>query len=421
MKTSGFYKKQGGFVLLISMVIMLTVSSALAVSLINRERKASDRQKAIEAGVQLRAFSYGVMRYISEQGDSSVPGTYTGTAWLKTSSCSTPGTASSSYLPCSFPDKNRYRDDYTTVITVVGSDVEANISIPWPKVLGVQSAISAANLRTTAASDNAMIGEYGVTVTPAVLGFITFKDVVETQATKTIEATASNNSALGIWMRTDGSTVMNADMGLGGNSIVDVDDLIATGQITSGGLVISGTSFDSISTDGGVYAVGDILAEGEISAEGNISTLGRLDVGDGSSDSIINFYQSSVASENVTLRVEGAGDVVISNGDGDAQLIADRVYVQGVNRFASQAVYNMTIVPHGGRIDVITCPGSTVPQVFTSVSGLSQKTPSPISSFDVEISTYGSEWEFNVEMITATGRVSSGDISANILVAVKCS
>jgi hypothetical protein len=418
MKTPGFSKKQDGFALVLSAVLALTVSTALMTLYIDGERKVANKQKAIEAGVELRSFSYGVMRLISESGNTITPGVFVGTSWLKASDCSISGsafgTASEAFLPCSFPDKNRYRDDYTTEITVSGDNVDATISIPWPEVLGVQSAIAAASLRTIAASDSSQIGGMGVTVTPAVLGWLTFKDVSETQVTKTIEATASNNSALDVWLRTDGSNSMNANLDMNSNSIDDIRDLEATGQATVGSLSVSGGSFDSIFTQGGVFVTGDIISEGEM------RSFDDLTIGNGG-DSSINFLQSSNSSQNVSIRAEGRGDVVITNGNGDAQLIADRFYIKGVNRFASQGVYNMTIVGQGGDVDIIACPASTVPQVFTAVSGLSQRTAAPIYSYDVVTTTDGSKWTFTVEVISSTGRVPPSSIQANILVAVKCS
>lgn len=421
MRTFKSTGQQGGFVLLLSAVITLSISAALMTLHIDSERKIANKLRAVEAGVQLRAFNYGVMRLISDLGPTATAGTYVGTGWLKLASCSTPGTSTVAYLPCSFPDTNRYRDTYTTVLSVSGSNVEATISVPWPKVLGNQSAKAASTMRQTAASDNSLIGEYGVTITPAVLGWVTFKDVVETSISKTVESTASNNAALDVWLRRDGSNKFAATLDMDGNDITNVGSLDASGTIEAATFSATSVLFDSINSQGGVDVAGVVDADGGITTGNNVDALGSLLLGDGANNTSILFRQSG---DPISMTAEIGGDLIITNTAGNAQLIADKVYIKDVNRFASQAVYNLSIVPNNGRIDVITCPAGTTEQVFTAVSGLSNNVPESISAFDVVTTTVAGtpdKWNFEVQLITSSGRVASGSVDANILVVVKCS
>ena len=421
MRTFKSTGQQGGFVLLLSAVITLSISAALMTLHIDSERKIANKLRAVEAGVQLRAFNYGVMRLISDLGPTATAGTYVGTGWLKLASCSTPGTSTVAYLPCSFPDTNRYRDTYTTVLSVSGSNVEATISVPWPKVLGNQSAKAASTMRQTAASDNSLIGEYGVTITPAVLGWVTFKDVVETSISKTVESTASNNAALDVWLRRDGSNKFAATLDMDGNDITNVGSLDASGTIEAATFSATSVLFDSINSQGGVDVAGFVNAVDGITTGNNVDALGNLLLGDGANNTSILFRQSG---NPISMTAEIGGDLIITNTAGNAQLIADKVYIKDVNRFASQAVYNLSIVPNNGRIDVITCPAGTTEQVFTAVSGLSNNVPESISAFDVVTTTVAGtpdKWNFEVQLITSSGRVASGSVDANILVVVKCS
>ncbi|MEY8198512.1 MAG: hypothetical protein RPS47_04670 [Colwellia sp.] len=437
---------QRGFASIIGALFIIAVISFMFLSFYSIQDKSRSISKAEQAGRHLQTMSFSVMKLISEGGMATVAGTFVGTNWLKGPSC-TGGLASGEFLDCAFRNTNIFGSSYSTVVTVNAGTgvVTAVVSVPWPNHKGEIDPNMGALMRRAAASflsGNSPVAQ-------------TFSDYTLDIPNQTVIATISTSVSNDIWFRTDGSNQMNADANIGGNSLYNVVNIYggttAAGSLTdninlgsavniSGVLTIDsvfGTGLansamidvlgfddngDSITTSGNITTQGNLVAIGNLFAnEGDF--LSRVVVGDGAGgDASIEFRQY-VNGDNSNVVLTGSdGDLFVENGNDDATVIADKLYIQALNRYASQGVYNITMAQHLSIIEKPTCPAGLTPQIFVSMSGLAQSPGRPISTFDVVAIPLLTSWQVDVRMIT-DGPSESPDNSINsrVLVITKCS
>lgn len=376
-----------------------------------------------EAGRHLQQHVFAVMKLISAEGNAAAVGAFNGTTWLKGADCA--GAASDNYMAdCAFNDTAPFGVTYTTNVAVVGGITQATILVPFPQVFnGVEPIHLALKIRSVAAG-------FLDGTTPIAQTFVDFQiDEVNDQ----IIAQVSGAPSTDIWLRTDGTNSMGADLDLGGNDINNVAAIFASpGGVVDTALTLEiGSAMNAagiLSTDQFISAAGvngfgeSLVAVGTLTAAGADFT-GEVTIGDAvnSSSTRITFVDNAIGSnQNIRLQANN-GDLFLTNDAGNATLIADKVYLKDVNRFASQAVYNMTLAKHGDLIQKPTCTGFT-PQIFTSFSGLAQDPARPISAFSVTAVDAGSNWRIDVKAKTdGPGDVPDSLLEADIVVAVKCS
>lgn len=423
-------KYQSGFALLLELVLVLSIASSYAgYQLYVKERERSST-RAMEAGRQLQALSFSVMRYISEQGPATPVGNYTDVLFLKDASCG--GTAAEDYLHCNFIDTNTFNSAYTTDITVSGTTVTAVVSIPWPFYMGETSSRLAGIIRLTAASFLPDTNQ------PAAQTFATYSlDTVNERVVATI-STSTNND---IWLRTDGSNKMNADANLGGNDIYNLNTLYggATATPSLADSVVVGSNLNVA----GIITVNDSLGSGaansakiviqsfddngvSLEASGHLlgengDFTGTLTVGDGGGTSQIEFRDGAIGSAGNVKLIGLNSDLVLTNANGDATLVADKVYLKDINRYAEQGVFNVTMARHGDTIPHPPCPSGFTPQIFLGTTGLAGD-GFGIAAFDVKAIPGIGSWTIDARMKTyGPGEVPSASISSDILTLVKCS
>ncbi len=450
--------KQRGFATIIGALFIIAVVGFMFLSFYSIQDKKRSISKAEQSGRHLQTMSFSVMKLISEGGMATTAGTFVGTNWLKGPSCAG-GLAAGEFLDCDFRNTNIFGNSYSTVVTVNAGTgvVTAVVSLPWPNHKGEIDPNMAALIRRTAASflsGNTPVAQ-------------TFSDYTLNIPGQLVTATISTSVSNDIWFRTDGSTQMNADANMGGNSIYNVgnlfggatatvsltdninlgsavniagvltiDSVLGTGAANSAKLVVSGfdDNGDSITTAGNISAAGAIDAIQNITTQGNLVAIGnlfanegdflsRVYVGDGAGgDSSIEFREHPNGdARNVVMTGEN-GDLFIENGNNDATVISDKLYIQGLNRYASQGVYNITMAQHQSLIEKPTCPTGLSPQVFVSMAGLAQSPGRPISTFDVVAIPLPTSWQIDVRMIT-DGPSETDDtlINSRVLVITKCS
>lgn len=427
-------KRQSGFAALMALVILLAVTSAVSLQQYDKRQRDMLDKRAEEAGVQLQQYAFAAMRYLSENGVNSVPGTYTGANWLKDSTlcAAVGGSASRPYLPdCSFRDTNSFGAQYSSVVAVDGASGVASvtISIPFPQFRDNINGYLASLIRNTAASS--LAGSTPVSQT--------FSAYSIDSATNQITARVATSPSTDIWYRTDGSNKMNADANFGGNSLygvsaiygantatVDLAETISIGNalnvagVLSVGTTTENTYVEIFGADSGTNL--SLTMEGGL-ASAFADFAGNIRIGDGTSPASsaqIIFFDSN---SNRDVQLYGrSSDLFVTNADGDATLVADRVYDKNVNRFLDQALFNITMVANGSVITKPSCVAGTVPQIFTAVAGLAQSPGRPITAFRSRAVESANSWMIKVDLKTdGPNMTPDSQIESDILVAVKCS
>lgn len=375
-----------------------------------------EQERISAAATHLREYVFGVQKFISEQGLAVTTGTFTGASWLQDGSCPS-GTASSPYIAsCAYEGTSPYGATYSTTISVSGSTVEAVTTVPWPRPRSRTEPVIASRIITAA------IGSTTAS-TPVAQ---TFADYELDVANETIVVTNTTAVSTDIWWRTDGSNQMNADGNLGGNAIYNVSAFY--GGSTAADDLATTIRIGSAVNIAGVLDVEDVDAQGySIVAPGSLSVLdgdflGRVVVGDEVNPAEIQFADGLVDSaENIRL-ISDNGDLLVTNDNGTATLIADAVYVPSVNRFLDQAVYNITMVSHGDFVEAPVCRPGLTPQIFHATNGVASEEGRPLRGFTVDPIPSAGGWTIQFSILTdGPGLVDPVDVLGEAMVVVKCS
>ncbi|MCP1674261.1 prepilin-type N-terminal cleavage/methylation domain-containing protein [Natronocella acetinitrilica] len=120
------FRHQRGFTLL-ELMLVIGIASAVMIMTFQEKEREMTYARAQQLGVELYQYNNAVRSWLAvNANDASAHGTYTGTAWLKSTACggliddSAPG--DSAFLACQFPDQTRF--GALTYTTVVGSDAD---------------------------------------------------------------------------------------------------------------------------------------------------------------------------------------------------------------------------------------------------------------------------------------------------------
>ncbi|WP_019583724.1 hypothetical protein [Thioalkalivibrio sp. ALE16] len=192
---------------------------------------------------------------------------------------------------------------------------------------------------------------------------------------------ASNRPSDDMWLRTDGSNEMNANIRAGGNSLVNADSIDASGDMVLGNnAFIGGDTVIQRSLE-----VGQSINSGlNIRADGNLfagnDVVATTDV---------------VAGDNVY-----AGNNVVA----DERVLARDMYIEDIDKLVSQGIYNQVVLSGTGMtVQKPQCPAGIDPGVYTSIQSIAGESGEPIHGQRVNVTDLGSEWRIDPQILPPTG------------------
>ena len=426
-------RRQGGYALVITMTMMVSMISIITIMYTRADFQRSWDNRADVAGRHLQEYVFATQKYLSELGQNTPAGTYSGVGWLKGPSCSGPAT-DDYLLNCAMQDANALQVSYDTEVSVSAGVATAVITMPWPRDANwEESGALAARIRNV--SNSYLSGSTPVAQT--------FAEYEMDAANKQLIVRVSTAPSTDIWFRTDGSNQMNADANFGGNNLYGVAGIYTdeSGANPGGveleiGSAINARGVITVESPGGggdtYLALMESNASGySLEAEGAIRSNGadffsRVTVGDGATTASteIEFLDNAEGSaSNVTISGD-SGDLVVTNDNGDATVVSDRIYIEAINRFAVQALFNLdTVTINGSELITVpkpSCPFDTTPQLFTFLDGVKQDPGVPILSWEITEADSGGNWSVGFDALNQFGELVV-EVFANIVIATKCS
>lgn len=312
---------------LLEMIFVIGLAATATVLAFQDKKIEMEQMQARTAGGALFEYNNAVRAWLAQNPDPS-PVTYSGSAWLKSTSCG--GLLAVAYLPCTFSDATvaspiTYgRLSLQTIIEKSGVGAAQRVkatTITTPYMnRGGQARSDLSGLATIVAAAGSTQSS-----TPVLMS--TDGSYKSDPFTAAITMVASNNASNDIWLRTDGSNTMNNNLrfkpenggnlreiqnvsriqnialsalylgnsggALSGNSVIVEADQGLLGAMTisnqrgladavtvqrgnlrlqAGGITASG----AISSGGSMTASGTISSGGAISSGGDISANGRV-------------------------------------------------------------------------------------------------------------------------------------------------
>lgn len=269
-------QRQGGFFTLISMLLVVVIIGLLLPYINGWLTENRLRTKADASGALLAQYTGALRAFLSARGDTALADigcaagalcAQAGTDWLKNSAnCgAATGTLTAAYLPCNFPNRIYGRDLTTHLFVRDGANHAVVRMDGWVDRndaarpdLSSRSAITA-NAGTVGAGVQTVSGggpDYAA-LNPLAGAFYSYyvyetgnpwvyDTGIEAPQPTDNQIIAESNSApsLDAWLRTDGSNQMNADLNMGGNDIINIDNiqvstLQATGDIEANDFIIT--------------------------------------------------------------------------------------------------------------------------------------------------------------------------------------
>jgi hypothetical protein len=395
-------KKQSGFVLLGTLLSITLFAAVFAVysGVLEKERLDS---RARAAGLEFHGYNNGVLRYLSDLGITAPTGIQTGTAFLKSNTCASPGLATLHYLPCDFPDSNGFRGTYTLDIQILGGLITGTTSVPWPRYVAVDRGDLAIPMLMAASSGRE---QRDASVNPSLNGWVTYRNHASTIASKSIQASVSNAPSLDVHLRVDGSNNLQATLDANNNDISGVDNLTVTGT----------SSLSDVEAD--------IIIINGVDINGNsIDAIGNLNLGVSGTPTVISLNGGG----GTQIIADGTGDVVITNPAGEIDLLADNVYDRVINRYMRQGIFNVTVAHNGDTIPYPNCTalGSTrvfTPQAFAVLQSVFANPVEPIYGIVINLIPNNVSRFWTVETILATETATPAiNFEDEIVVFTKCS
>jgi hypothetical protein len=377
-------RRQGGFAIMISLLIGIILVTVLITSLFVMEQRRQSIDFARIEGFAVSQMATGLRGFITQvQVNPSIlttnPFFRTGVDWLKPESCGGLSTnPPEGFLPCAFTGGTLGRDYEVTIQYDVASNaIEARMTLTAPALSGEpQSPIMVAERMVEAA-----LSQQGTPVTGTFFG--AFANVPEAYAGEDIDVLpnaldagrvlviVNNAPSNDIFLRVDGSNTMNANLrfsGPQGFSISNARDGQFNGNLSvegaaqiNDGLTVDGRTVDS---RGGLYTT-----------DGYVQATGK--------------WMSQAITDGVVLTGDTAyfvpHPVCCPAGDADCMLNADYAIYTAFQSTGSNAAYDAL---YDARIDVSTLPGgwSVRPRVRGMTMALS--TDFPAITLDRTIQEY---------------------------------
>lgn len=272
--------QQGGYALLGTLFALAILVSIVAMGMQLATRYTLQKRAEIE-GVALGQFAVGLRGFVAAaQADSSLipAGPQAGVNWLKAPTCGGLGSnPTQGYVPCSFTGAT-FGKLYSTSFTYVASTnqitVRTSFSVSTPGNYNAQDAILMADrLVQTATSqqslpNNGMFYQAFANVPATASGPPSGAAIYNPGADAgRVVALVNNAPSNDVWLRTDGTNQMMANLNMGGMSIGNARDARFTGrvQVDSGMVVTSGTTDlrgGLVTTDIALTSVGKAASQG---------------------------------------------------------------------------------------------------------------------------------------------------------------
>lgn len=410
------------------LVVVVVIMTALAAIVIRFIQYEATRMRANAYGQDASQMAVGTRGYIAGvQDGTAAPGTYAGVNWLKPPACG--GLASNpaaGYVPCSYSG-GALGSSYSTTVTLdpVTKTAEARTSFLVPiDTTGPAGLASFAAMTAQAARAQQTLPANGtfysvfanapVTATsqPAV-GAIAAADRGR------VLVVVSNAPSQDIFLRTDGTNQMLADLNVGGNSIanakngtysgtVSTDVLNASGGINdSGTLGVSGqaTMYGNLTVNGSSAVQGNSWVAGDTTLNKSLHVMGWAKV-DSSLEVDGDLWMPSGATAHLQGPViqgvyGGANNVVISNG----VVAANDVNLGSIGRYASQGFYNWQTLVLNSAANVAkpncsaVAGGTSTPRIIAMLQGTGSVSDTvyggsaPLTNSQVAVNDMGSYWQ----------------------------
>jgi len=460
-----FKNSQGGFVGTLDVIIMLSVLGLVWTLWAMVERQKYDYTRAEVAGNEIaqyvasvRAFTarnrYGgltLVEYLRNNGHTT-PGTgvvFNGTNWLKMNnaapSAGTVGcvnglqgsglfTDANAFLDCTFPDRTRLNQTFSTVVwwevsptpTFPGEGrVQSRTTIPPATFAGeVRMDLTSRALNRAASS------AYGSATSDVTSATYELNG-------NNIVALTGFTSASSVWLEIAGTNEMTGPLNMGGNLLRDATRGHFSNSLRVGGAV---GQFDADVSAGLISTEFEVIGSAQISADltvANNATIG----GEAEVESEIRSMAGDIRALTGDIRAEAGavfvgtrlflrsgGGAGVENNVGLDGLSANELYVDfpnapsqrgllavkgdiyatDINRYSSQAVYDVTIAANNDLIQKPTCPVGKNPQVFLGVANANRATGGSEIVPVAGVSTYArsvsaTQWRVFIELLDEDG------------------
>lgn len=234
---------QTGSFLLEAMFALAIMTSVTVLYVRMADHKAKATRAEIE-GEALGQFAVGLRGFVANaQSDPAlIPGgEMTGVNWLKSPACG--GIASNpaeGYVPCNFTGQtfgSLYRSRFTYDATTNAIEARTDFIVPTvgdgPRnsILLADRVVETANSQQTLANNGMFYVAYA-NVPPTAMGVATGAAIADPGPDAGRVVMVVNNApSQDIWLRTDGTNKMLANLNMGGNSLANAKDGRFTGQV----------------------------------------------------------------------------------------------------------------------------------------------------------------------------------------------
>lgn len=389
-----------------------------------RERANAYGQVAAQVAVGLRGYIASVQQSAAA-GTFTGGGPYAGVTWLKSPSCGGLATnPPAGFVPCAFTG-GALGAGYSTTITYTAATktVEARTSFVVPIDMGGVAGLASFAAQTAqAARAQQALPANGTFYTvfansPVSATAQTPPDSIAAADRGRVLVIASNAPSQDLWLRTDGTNQMLADLNVGGNSVANAKDGTFSGNVEAlsgllhGNLQVNGTG----TVNGNLTTASNLQVSGTANINQNLTVTGNSTVGGSSNvggNSQVN-GTSAVAGEfwansNSHLQgtvIQGAfgapNNVVIQNG----VVAANDVSLASIGRYASQGFYNwQTVVLNSpANVNKPNCSavagGTSTPRIIAVLQGTGAVSDTvyggnaPLTTAQVAVNDMGGYWQ----------------------------
>lgn len=382
-----------------------------------RERANAYGQVAAQVAVGLRGYIASVQQSAAA-GTFTGAGPYTGVDWLKSPSCG--GLASNppaGFVPCAFTG-GALGASYSTTITYTPATktVETRTSFVVPiDVGGVAGLASFAAQTAQAARAQQALPANGTfyTVfanTPVNATAQTPPGSIAAADRGRVLVIASNAPSQDLWLRTDGTNQMLADLNVGGHSVANAKDGTFSGGIEAmsgllhGNLQVNGTGTinGNLTTASNLQVSGTANINQDLAVNGNSTVNGGSNIGGNvwTGGYMTIGTPSAPTSLNVNGPVSVQQDLYVA-GAADTQ----DVNIRAIGRYASQGFYNwQTLVLNSpANISKPTCNavagGTSTPRIIAVLQGTGSVPDTayggsaPLTTAQVAVNDMGTYWQ----------------------------
>lgn len=360
--------KNRGFGLVSVLLGLLLVGGILA-ALMPRYTLHQEQARAKLAGNHLAQYVDGLHRYVARDMPDPVNNpddriedglTLIGTLPMQTADCG--GDYDLPMLPCIVRDRNVFDVQYTAEFSVTDAprSIEVTVQIE-PLIWKGEERHDLTALMIETANLKNITGHNGI-----------FATIVYDPEMLEGLVTINTSSTTDPWLRVDGQNAMSADIDMDGNGLQNLSGIVGD-ELPSGKRQFTVTESEMVIDDAG-YLRMKAPESGAVTepAEANIYPVTFDQYGNKSDWLFItsmpagtrtgttqHLYREHYIQDNCTGT--SSDDDALCNVERGIVLRSDEYYVPGVDRYASQAIYDATMVRPGNECDSSSAAGDTSP------------------------------------------------------------